>query len=28
MRPNRTGSAETLSNDASLYDHPARTITV
>ena len=28
MRPNRTGSTETLSDDAGLYDHPARTITV
>jgi hypothetical protein len=28
MRPNRTGSAETLSDNAGLYDHPARTITV
>ncbi len=28
MRPNRTGSAEALSDDAGLYDHPARTITV
>jgi hypothetical protein len=28
MRPNRTGSTVTLSDDAGLYDHPARTITV
>ena len=28
MRPNRTGSAEALSDDAGLYDHPAHTITV
>ena len=28
MCPNRTGSAEALSHDAGLYDHPARTITV
>jgi hypothetical protein len=28
MCPNRTGGAEALSDDAGLYDHPARTITV
>ncbi len=28
MSPNRTGSTEALSDDAGLYDHPARTITV
>ena len=28
MRPNRTGSAEALSDDSGLYNHPARTITV
>jgi hypothetical protein len=28
VRPNRAGSTETLSDDAGLYDHPARTITV
>ena len=28
MRPNRTGRTVSLSDDAGLYDHPARTITV
>ena len=28
MRPDRIGSTETLSDDAGLYDHPARTIAV
>ena len=28
MRPNRTGGAEALSDDAGLYDHAACTITV
>src|SRR6266851_2230027 len=28
MRPNRAGSAETLSDDTGFYDHPARSITV
>src|SRR5260370_18375704 len=28
MRPNHAGGAEALPDDAGLYDHPARTITV